>query len=616
MAAPRIQLVLSESNIDIANNRSTVTATLYYYGNGETHNANAPCSIEIGGYKETFTYAIRGNTNGIIGRMTRTFDHAADGTKTIGYKAVVNASERYGPTQTSGTYKLRTIPRATTPTLNPAKTMKYGQELTITLSPAVSTFKHKLYYTVGKGWQSLNSGNYVTSPFKWIPPKSLATHTTEYAGRTMSIKAETYDSTGKYVGEKESSIIIYPSDDMKPSVSITLSDPTGYKDKYGGFVRGQSKIKATLSETLSYGAAIKLREIVIDGIKYNNVTTATSTDPVTKLNEPVTARVTDKRDMVGTASVKPTYLDWYQPKLTLAKVQRCTAGGTINESGDHVRIDFAVDVAPLNNKNAKNLKIGIKQQGTQNYTDHAVTLDGYKYQGYKVLAASSNYAFDVCIELSDAFATGDNATALTRQIGTAFTLMNWRSTGKGMAIGKVSEQDAFEVALPMQLTSNLNGQYITGTWLQTTASTHLNNAASKFAVLDGNGWIYHRTAAEVLSDLSSGGLKDYVVEQGIKENWTYRKWDSGLAEAWKKTSASNLGTSGQENGWYYRFYNTPMPTGIFKTVTDAHCDCHWGTGNSFASARAVDITNFQAVYYSNQNGGVGEFYHQVKGTWK
>lgn len=48
------------------------------------------------------------------------------------------------------------------------------------------------------------------------------------------------------------------------------------------------------------------------------------------------------------------------------------------------------------------------------------------------------------------------------------------------------------------LTGNLTGQYITGTWLQTTSVT---DKAGNFATIDGDGWIYYRTPAEVATDL-------------------------------------------------------------------------------------------------------------------
>lgn len=51
------------------------------------------------------------------------------------------------------------------------------------------------------------------------------------------------------------------------------------------------------------------------------------------------------------------------------------------------------------------------------------------------------------------------------------------------------------------VSGNISAQYITGTWLQTTAASDLNAKPGKIAVLDGSGWVYYRTPAELLSDL-------------------------------------------------------------------------------------------------------------------
>lgn len=53
------------------------------------------------------------------------------------------------------------------------------------------------------------------------------------------------------------------------------------------------------------------------------------------------------------------------------------------------------------------------------------------------------------------------------------------------------------------MTGNLIGQYITGTWLQTTAASDLGRTPGKIAVLDDSGWVYHRTPAELLADIGA-----------------------------------------------------------------------------------------------------------------
>lgn len=129
--------------------------------------------------------------------------------------------------------------------------------------------------------------------------------------------------------------------------------------------------------------------------------------------------------------------------------------------------------------------------------------------------------------------------------------------------------------------------------------------------------IRYDDAAGTLKLLGST-LADYVVERGTSHSWHYEKWHSGVVKAWRQTTSSNLGATqdGGVNGWYYRIYTTALPSGMFKTITSAMCNCKWGTGVSFASARNVTTTSFEAVYFSNQNGGAGTFWHEVIGTWK
>ena len=59
-------------------------------------------------------------------------------------------------------------------------------------------------------------------------------------------------------------------------------------------------------------------------------------------------------------------------------------------------------------------------------------------------------------------------------------------------------------ALPLtggELTGNLTGKYITGTWLRT---TEVSDKAGDFATIDSDGWIYKRTASEVNDDIIRG----------------------------------------------------------------------------------------------------------------
>lgn len=68
------------------------------------------------------------------------------------------------------------------------------------------------------------------------------------------------------------------------------------------------------------------------------------------------------------------------------------------------------------------------------------------------------------------------------------------------------------------LTGNLTGKYISGTWLQTTAT---GDKAGRFATIDNDGWIYYRTASEVASDIGAVTADTFVAytEAEIQSMW-------------------------------------------------------------------------------------------------
>lgn len=102
------------------------------------------------------------------------------------------------------------------------------------------------------------------------------------------------------------------------------------------------------------------------------------------------------------------------------------------------------------------------------------------------------------------------------------------------------------------LTGNLTGKYITGTWLQTSAATDLGRVPGKIAVLDESGWVYYRTPAELLADIgASGAGADYVTEQGANSFWSWRKWNSGIAELWAVSGIDQIAITSAWGSMYY-----------------------------------------------------------------
>lgn len=143
----------------------------------------------------------------------------------------------------------------------------------------------------------------------------------------------------------------------------------------------------------------------------------------------------------------------------------------------------------------------VNQNAFSNITVGTTTIEADKKTDTLTIAAGSNI-----ILTPDA--TNDKITIATTDTATFSNLTTTNLTTRG----------DFRVTGTTTLDGNLTGKYLTGTLLQTTAATDLNNTPPKVAVLDNSGWIYSRTPNELKSDM---GLSKIFIKQTISP----KDWD-------------------------------------------------------------------------------------------
>ena len=93
----------------------------------------------------------------------------------------------------------------------------------------------------------------------------------------------------------------------------------------------------------------------------------------------------------------------------------------------------------------------------------------------------------------------------------------WNGSWAKVYDSYASEVPTFNADGVLIIESNIEAHYLQGEWLQTTADNHRTNAAEKFAVIDGSGWIYYRTAEEIRSDISVYSKTE--VDAAIEAAW-------------------------------------------------------------------------------------------------
>jgi len=111
---------------------------------------------------------------------------------------------------------------------------------------------------------------------------------------------------------------------------------------------------------------------------------------------------------------------------------------------------------------------------------------------------------------------------------------------------------------------------------------------------------------------------DYIVDEGTDGIWTYRKWNSGIAECWGKKTYSNVAITTQYGSLYHSdMLNEDLPSGLFNAAPRAFASVN-GTGFDFASrVNCPTNSTIQFVWLNASSytaNGSADFY--VIGTWR
>ena len=113
-----------------------------------------------------------------------------------------------------------------------------------------------------------------------------------------------------------------------------------------------------------------------------------------------------------------------------------------------------------------------------------------------------------------------------------------------------------------------------------------------------------------------GLIADYVVEQGTSGIWTYRKWNSGIAECWGVPSKT-VSSSGTFIGAYAFSTSFSLPSGLFKSITECNANPRVGSGYAIPCYINVSNTSANIDALANNSGSQTFSAHiSVKGRWK
>lgn len=460
----KYKITITQNSQNVAGNTSNVTVSVKVYrtNTGYTTYGTGTIYCKINGttYSEAITSDDKITSSGIV-LFTKKLNiaHNADGSKTLNTSAWINHSQ-FSASEQSFSMKLTTIPRATAPTVNDSD-IDLGTSITISMPRASSSFTHTLRYAIGSSSGTIASG--LGTSRAWTVPLSLASQLPNTTSGKLVIYCDTYNGSTK-IGTKSVTITVRVPSTVVPtigSVAVTDTNATQY-EKMGGVVKGKSQLSVKITASGAYGSTISSYSTTAGGKTYAGATfTVNSVTSAGTLTFTVTVK--DSRGRTAKTTKSINVVDYEAPVITKFSVIRANSDGTPNDEGSSLLISYAFNISPVNNKNDKTFTISMKSADGSNFI---TLLSGSVYSANTTLIPegiiSPDMTYTIRLKISDYF------KSITHDIEapTAFTLVDYHSSGKGIAFGKVCEREGIEFNLPLY-SSYPSKVLWSGTWYMT-----------------------------------------------------------------------------------------------------------------------------------------------------
>lgn len=460
----QIKIAWSVGSQSVANNTSSVTVKVQLVSTGSSYTINSSAtksgSVTINGTKYTFSFtaALSGNQTKTLYTKTVTVAHASDGTKTCSFSTtcginVTLGGTYYGNVTASGTGTFDTIARASSIAIVTSSVSVNGTNaVTVEISRKSSSFTHTVVFSFGSYSKTTTGVGTSTSyaiPTSWLNAIPNAT------SGTAKVTVTTYSGSTKIGSAVSKNFTLTVPSSVVPSISgVTMAEAvSGLAAKFGAYVQNKSKIAVKITAAGAYSSTIKAYKTTIQGA---NFTAASFTSGILTKSGTSTATitVTDSRGRTASTTRSITVIAYAAPKITAFQGFRCLADGTENYEGTYLNAKLNFTISSVGSKNDKSYTLSYRPKNTETWTNMA---SGSVYAlSTNVISASGilgiDSSFDVRLTVKDYFATVQSVI----EIPTAFTLLDFNASGRGLAFGKVSEiENGMEIDMDMSIYRNI-----------------------------------------------------------------------------------------------------------------------------------------------------------------
>lgn len=386
------------------------------------------------------------------------------------------------------------------------------------------------------------------------------------------------------------------------TVSVTVSNATA---QYGGNITGVTLTIGSQSESISGNGTIS---IDLDSAYPNGVTP--------------TVTVTDSRGQTTTQNLEQiTVLPYENPTVSFGVVRTDSTGVKADEGHNGLitaKFTYMDSISSLDEPQvfidgdaaSATWYTGLTSAGA---VDTATEIDGVNITWADIARGSTVYGLiggnfsegqSYLIGLQAVDSRTKTSQTITQTLPQAFYTIDFQAGGKEIAFGAPANDDL----------TDING------------TDYSDEGLFKCAMGTSFNDMDQDELDDFIDDLNVGGAPieltqvDWIVEQGTDGIWTYRKWQSGIAECWGNTGIVTVLNYNTYNNMYGYMYEVAFPQDLFSSVPVVAYSAY--VGNGFALTGSINTggystTSFRMYALGSASGSQPtRWVIEAKGRWK
>ena len=430
----------SQSSQSIANNNSVVSWSLQLIASGGSISSSASksWSVTVNGsnYSGTNTVGVSNGQTKTLASGSTTIAHNADGTKSFSFSFSQQFDINYsgvgwiGTKSGSGNGTLTTIPRTSSVSSTNAN---IGENITITINRASSSFKHTLSYSFCNLSGTIATKTSSTS-VSWKLPTTFYAQIPNSKSSWGTITCDTYSGSTK-IGSSSCRFDVYVKESTnKPGISATVVDIndttkalTGDENK---LIRYYSKVRFSLTSSPKNSATTTTRSVVYNGRTFTGGSGNSWTDLFSEVvSGSYQFSVTDSRGFTNSKTINKTFIEYVKLTCYMSTTNPTASGEcTININGNYFNGNFG----STNNTLSVQYKINDGE-----WTNATVTLSGNTYKATaNITGMDYTRAYSFYARAIDKLATVETPVKYVK----AKPIFDWGSDDFHFHVGVVSNE--------------------------------------------------------------------------------------------------------------------------------------------------------------------------------